>query len=77
MHVECEGQLGESTLDACHHRRTGKSKLRFVCGNDGSEDLPHPHKTIIVLASFLLLLLLGMKAKNAMFSDDLTSQYYI
>lgn len=46
MYVECEGQLGESVLDGCHRRRTGKKKL--ACGNDGSEDLPHTYKTIRV-----------------------------
>lgn len=28
--------------------RTGESEIRVVCGNDGSEDLPHTHKTITV-----------------------------
>lgn len=28
--------------------RSGESKIRLVCGNDGSEDLPHTHKTIPV-----------------------------
>ena len=26
--------------------RTGESEIGLVCGNDGSKDLPHPHKTI-------------------------------
>lgn len=48
VYVKCEGQPGEPTLDACHHYRTGKRKLRLLCGNDGIEDLPHTHKTITV-----------------------------
>lgn len=28
--------------------RTGESEIRLVCGNDGSEDLPHTNKTITV-----------------------------
>lgn len=28
--------------------RTGESNIGLVCGNDGSEDLPHAHKTITV-----------------------------
>ena len=28
--------------------RTGAREIGLVCGNDGSEDLPHAHKTITV-----------------------------
>ena len=28
--------------------RIGKCEIGLVCGNDGSEDLPHTHKTITV-----------------------------
>ncbi len=28
--------------------RTGEREIRLVCGNDGSEDLPHTYKTIAV-----------------------------
>lgn len=28
--------------------RTGEREIRLVCGNDGSEGLPHTHKTITV-----------------------------
>lgn len=51
MYGECEGQLGESThwTPAIEGVRTGKERDQAcVCGNDGSEDLPHTHKTITV-----------------------------
>lgn len=46
----CEGQLGESALDARHPgSENWREKDRAcICGNDGSEDLPHAHKTITV-----------------------------
>lgn len=50
MYCDGEGQLEERPCwtSAILEVRTGGSKIGLVCGNDGTEDLPHAYKTIVL-----------------------------